>query len=207
MLVKVCGMRDQENIRNVAALKPDMMGFIFYASSPRFAGNLDPDILLSLPKDICKVGVFVNASACEVKEMVERYNINVIQMHGDETPDFCGYWKKKGYKVVKALGIGTADDLKEVENYIPVCDFLLLDKKSRLYGGSGQKFDWDIIKEYKGTLPFLLSGGVAPEDILQLRRLNHPAFAGVDLNSRFEKSPGVKDIVVLKQFMNLIYSL
>ena len=204
MKIKVCGMREPENIREVAALKPDYLGFIFYERSPRYAGNLDPDIWHELPASIRKVGVFVNDKPETVLTTVRRYGLDIVQLHGDESPEICRRIRETCL-VVKAVGIAAQEDLQRaVENYDGVCDWFLFDTRTPLYGGSGKPFDWEILNAYPGITPFFLSGGIGPEDAERIARLNLPALYAIDLNSRFETAPGVKDAASLKTFIDNI---
>lgn len=204
MLIKVCGMREAGNIAAIAALKPDMMGFIFYPSSPRYAGGILPQEVNELPAEIRKVAVFVNETASGIMNTVERYNITTIQLHGSETPRMCRQLKENGMKVIKAIGVETAEDMEQCSAFEECCDMLLFDTKSRLYGGTGQRFDWTVLRNYRGSLPFLLSGGISEEDSGQIRALEHTRFVGIDLNSRFEIAPGVKDRERLEAFIGNI---
>lgn len=204
MLIKVCGMNDARNIPEVAALRPDMLGFIFYASSPRYAGALPPETVAAISPEIRKVAVFVNEEAGNIKSTVARYNIETVQLHGNETPDVCRELREAGLRVIKAVGVGDVSDMEQCGPYLPVCDMLLFDTKSPLYGGTGQAFDWKILESYNGRLPFLLSGGITVSDSARIKVFHHPRFAGIDLNSRFETVPGVKDAGLLASFLNEI---
>lgn len=201
MLVKICGMKDPENIRVVAGLKPDMMGFIFYAGSPRYAGELRVEDLQVLPQQMKRVGVFVNQALDYIFRLSELYHLSVIQLHGSETPDICKQLHQAGLEVIKAIPIGGEEDFRIADDYQTVCDYLLFDTKSRTYGGSGKAFDWTWLESYRGDLPFLLSGGISSGDAEQLKRIQHGRFAGIDLNSRFEFAPGYKDPQLLAGFI------
>lgn len=201
MLIKVCGMKEPGNIAAIAVLHPDMLGFIFYPASPRYAGNLPPEAIAVLPPDIRKVGVFVNADESTLLGFVERYNIQIIQLHGTESPEFCRKLGNRGFRVIKAVGIQEAEDFKGCNKYEGCCDMLLFDTKSPKYGGTGQAFDWKLLENYQGELPFLLSGGISRTDALKIRGFKHSRFAGVDLNSRFEIGPGMKDYQLLSAFV------
>lgn len=206
MLIKVCGMREPENMAAVASLGPDMMGFIFYPLSPRYAGGLPPEAVQALSPGIQSVGVFVNEDETVVLDTVERYNIPVVQLHGAESPEYCRKFREKGFRVVKAIGIGTEEDLRLCEVYEDCCDMLLFDTKSRKHGGTGQAFDWRLLEDYRGSLPFMLSGGIGPDDILRVKAFRHARFAGIDLNSRFETAPGMKDDKRLSAFIKELRS-
>lgn len=202
MLIKICGMREPDNIRAVASLRPDMMGFVFYPFSPRYAGKLEGKTVAALPEKIERVGVFVNENPEGLMKITERYGIHTIQLHGDETPECCRLYRNRGYKVIKALGIETEEDLCRTSDYTADCDLLLFDTRSQLYGGTGQAFDWEILKEYRGKIPFLLSGGISEQSSGELGQFRHPCFAGIDLNSRFETIPGRKDTERLSRFLH-----
>lgn len=204
MLIKVCGMTDARNMEAVAALRPDMLGFIFYAPSPRYAGNLPVEAVVSIVPEIRKTGVFVNSTPEEVREIVARYNIQTVQLHGHESPEICREIRESGLQVIKAIGIGEASDLDVCLRYESCCDMLLFDTKSPLYGGTGQAFDWKILERYRGKLPFLLSGGITAADAGRVEAFRHTRFAGIDLNSRFETTPGIKDVRMLGSFVNEI---
>ncbi len=200
--IKICGMQQPENIKAVAALHPDYMGFIFYPKSPRFAGNLDPAIVKLLPNTICKVGVFVNESTENILATAFKYHLNAIQLHGEESPAICEAIRKEGLEVIKAFSVATTADLQATSLYQHACDFLLFDTKTPLFGGSGQQYNWEILQSYNGRVPFFLSGGIGAEDITRLVAFHHPLLHAVDVNSRFETSPGKKDVMALTHFIN-----
>lgn len=212
MIVKVCGMRDPDNIRDVAQLGIDWMGFIFYAKSPRYAmGNgqwatgdgASRPMGHSCPSPK-RVGVFVNASFEEIQTATSRYRLDYIQLHGDETPDECYTLRKRGYALIKALPIAQAEDLRATAGYEGRVDYLLFDTRCTDYGGSGQTFDWSLLHAYQGETPFLLSGGLRLESAEAILRFHHPRLAGIDLNSGFETRPGMKDIARLRDFLQII---
>lgn len=199
-LIKICGMKYPSNIHAVADLHPDFMGFIFYPKSPRYAEPLDMETLNALPKSIKKIGVFVNEDLEDILTIVYKYNFDGVQLHGSENMDVCKKLKETGLLVLKAFPIADASNFKVTKTYEGVCDYFLFDTKTDTYGGSGVKFDWSILNEYKGEMPFLLSGGIASDDADAILKIEHPKFAGIDLNSKFEVSPGLKDIQKLKKF-------
>ena len=198
--IKVCGNREAENMKEVCKLKPEYVGFIFYKNSKRFV--VSPDIL----QNDCsakRVGVFVNATIEEIKSKVDLYDLDYIQLHGDETPDL----KKKTNQirpVFKAFQIDNNFNFNKLNYYLSACYMFLFDTTSKSYGGSGQKFDWRLLSKYKASVPFLLSGGIGPEDAVAIKALRHPMLAGIDVNSRFEDSPGVKNIELLSEFIKQI---
>ena len=219
MIIKVCGMRDPENIREVAALGVDWIGLIFFARSPRRitnngqltidnGGKRYSDCQLSIINyPLKKVGVFVNTSFEELVETAAFFRLDYLQLHGNETPEDCHALQKRGYSLIKAFQIATACDLEQTTNYEGRVDYFLFDTKCNSYGGSGKQFDWSVLEAYRGKTPFLLSGGIRPENAEAIRNFRHPRFAGIDLNSGFEIEPGLKDIDKLKNFIQQILHL
>ena len=199
MIVKVCGMRDSENIRAIEQTKADLMGFIFLPKSPRFVASL-PEYM---PKKQKRVGVFVNASLEQILAKAQKFSLEYIQLHGDEPPAFCSELKNRGLKVIRALRIANADDIIRAESY-NMSDLMIFDTKTELYGGSGKKFNWQLLENYKGCVPFLLSGGIRSDTFEEIKAFFHPQFAGIDLNSGFEISPALKDVGKLNNFIEKI---
>ena len=197
-------MKHSENICAVAALQPDWMGFIFYEKSPRYAGNIDPQLLKKIPHFVRKIAVFVNESIETMRSAANTYGINTLQLHGDETPLQCLQLQGEDFTVIKAFPIAEASDFEATESYEGCCDYFLFDTKTSEYGGAGVKFDWSLLAHYKGETPFLLSGGIALEDAENLLKINHPLLAGFDVNSQFEIEAGMKNIEKLKEFKNKI---
>lgn len=207
MLIKICGMRDSANIQEVAALKPDLMGFIFYLKSKRYVGEgFDPGIVRALMPEILTVGVFVNLEIESMICIARKYRFDYVQLHGNESPGYCKEVQEEGIKVMKAFGIHNEFDWSAVQPYQKVCDYFLFDTNTKIYGGSGQKFDWGILDGYKLQHPFFLSGGIGPDDTSEIKKLKNPYLAGIDINSRFETEPGLKDIHLLKGFIKKIRS-
>jgi len=202
MLLKICGLKYPENIQAVSDLKPDFMGFIFYPKSPRYAEPLDNAVLNSLPATIKKIGVFVNEDLENTLTIAYKYKLDGLQLHGAELVDMCRELKKLGYLVIKAFPIAEAYNFKVTKSYEGVCDYFLFDTKTEAYGGSGLKFNWKMLNEYTGDTPFLLSGGIALDDAEAIQKIEHPKFAGIDLNSKFEVKPGLKNISLLKDFIS-----
>ena len=198
MIVKVCGMRDAENIRAVEALGIDMMGFIFWPKSSRYVSERPA----YLPTSCQRVGVFVDESIDKVMQYAAAFQLEVIQLHGEESPEYVS--RLKGLKVIKAFNIATADDLKQVKLYEGLTDCFLFDAKGRSVGGNGTQFDWDVLQGYTGKTPFLLSGGIGPDDAGRVTDFEHPRCIGIDLNSRFETAPGLKDVDKLKAFLEKV---
>lgn len=203
MKIKVCGLRDPENICEVAALNPDYMGFIFYGDSPRFVGDLPLDALESIPAHINKTAVFVNADAKTINNLIDQYDFDFVQLHGAETPAFCKSLRDKAI-VIKAFGIDNDFDFKQLDKYKNKVDLFLFDTKTKAHGGSGITFDWNVLDKYEMEIPFFLSGGLSLDNIEAVKSIYHPQFYGVDLNSKFELSPGIKDIKKLETAFNII---
>lgn len=201
MKIKICGMKIPENIRAIAALQPDLMGFIFYPKSPRYAEPLDSVTLNAIPKTIQKIGVFVNEDIENILTSVYKYKLDGVQLHGAENVDVCKKIKDTGLLVLKAFPVAEAYNFKVTKTYEGACDYFLFDTKTDAYGGSGVKFDWQMLDEYKGETPFLLSGGIAPDDAEAILKIEHPKFAGIDLNSKFEIEPGLKYVEILRVFL------
>ena len=195
-------MKHSGNIRELLQLQVDYIGFIFHQQSPRCVETFFDDILF--PATVRKVGVFVDATIPEIGLRVRQYKLDVVQLHGKEPPEMCQQLKKTGVEVIKSFNISNQSDLDLVEKYTDVCNYFLFDAATPQYGGSGRKFDWKILSAYAGTTPFFLSGGIAPEDAERIHSFQHPALYAIDLNSRFEISPSVKDISKLKNFIRLI---
>ena len=204
MIIKVCGMRDPENIRAVESAHPDWMGFILWPGSKRHV----PAPPAYLPASTVKrVGVFVNPTLDDVVEQCTLFALDLIQLHGQEEPSFCETVRKATAKpVIKAFGIRSAADLNEVSRFQGAADYFLFDTRSPLPGGSGLQFDWSILDAYEGSTPFLLSGGIGPEDLSRLLSYRHPRCIGFDLNSRFETAPAMKDAALLAPFIRQLKS-
>ncbi len=202
MKLKVCGMKEPENIRGLVTQQPDFIGFIFYPKSPRYVGDeLDTS---GVPADVKKVGVFVNEPIESMLEKVSRYKLDFVQLHGGESVEVVRALKSKNVGVIKVLSVQDAmpiDDIKEFEPYV---DFFLFDTKTPDFGGSGEKFDWTILKQYESNVPFFLSGGVDLEDIKTIESLGIEKLFAIDVNSRFEVSPGLKDIERIKALKEVL---
>lgn len=205
MKVKVCGMREPENIRQVAGLSPDYMGFIFYPESKRFVGDtftMPPDIGI-----VKKTGVFVNESYDHIVQKITAYNLDALQLHGEETGGFCARLKKHPVEVIKAFGIDKQFDFNSTEAYLDVTDFFLFDTKTAAHGGSGVSFDHHLLEKYPWKKPFFLSGGINPDNLNEILKMEDRRLYGVDLNSGFETKPGIKDINKLAKAINTIKSI
>ena len=203
--IKICGMRDKENILDVAELKPDLIGFIFYPASPRYAAGLPDNMMFEQSlTGIRKAGVFVDADFDEITKTINKYSLDIIQLHGHETPDFCHRIKNEGVDVIKVFNIYGSDDFRACGKYTECTDYFLFDTLTAVHGGSGHKFDWKILDSYNSEHPFFLSGGISSIDAVDILAINNPSFYGIDLNSRFEIKPGLKDIEKLRSFISEI---
>ena len=198
MIVKVCGMRDAQNIRDVEKLGVDWIGMIFWPQSKRFVAEVPS----YLPKHQKRVGVFVDAPLEDIRQHISDYQLNIIQLHGQESPDYVKALKP--HTTIKAFNIAKADDLVQTEQYEGIADYFLFDTKGLMVGGNGQKFDWSVLTTYHGRTPFLLSGGIGLDDAESIGSFHHPCCIGIDLNSRFEISPALKDIDKLRTFLGKI---
>ena len=202
MFIKVCGMREGANVQEVTRLKPDLMGFIFYPKSKRFVGDdFDLSIVRSVMPEVQTVGVFVNEEVDKIISLVRKYSLDFVQLHGNESPASCQMLRDKGIKVLKAFGIHNEFDWTALEPYTASCDYFLFDTSTKDYGGSGVKFNWNTLNNYKLPTPFVLSGGIGPEDADVIKSISHPQLAGIDINSRFEVEPGLKDAGLLQTFI------
>lgn len=197
---KVCGLRDKENVLQVAALKPDYIGFIFYEKSARYAGGADLEFINEL-SGTKKVAVFVNATEKEIDSILTRYSFDAVQLHGNERPEFCETIRLKGVELIKAFGVDSSFDFNQLKAYGSVVDYFLFDTKTRLHGGSGRKFDWDVLDEYKENIPYYLSGGIDKEAFRSASSLKDERLYCIDVNSCFELEPGVKSIPLLQTIL------
>jgi phosphoribosylanthranilate isomerase len=206
MKIKVCGLRQQDNIEKVVALQPSFIGFIFYEKSPRFVGEeLNEEYIRSIPQSIKKVGVFVNASPGFILSTVKKYDLQYAQLHGNEMPDICRSIRQKGVSVIKAFSINDQFNFAMLNNYKSFCDLFLFDTKGDNPGGNGTAFDWKLLARYDNEKPFLLSGGIGLDNIEEIITLSKtlPIY-GIDVNSKFETEPGLKDISKLEELFSLI---
>nr|WP_026705894.1 phosphoribosylanthranilate isomerase [Flavobacterium soli] len=191
-------MKYPENIAEVSKLQPDFLGFIFWEKSPRF---FDVEIP-KLPDSIQKVGVFVDASLEEIRSKKKQYNLNIIQLHGNETVDFCSNLKQDDILIIKVFSIDDTFDFTALEPFEDVCDYFLFDTKGKMPGGNGTTFNWELLKKYNSKKSLFLSGGIGIEEIIKIKHLNLPIYA-IDLNSKFEIEPGLKNIEQLQEILPL----
>lgn len=203
MNIKVCGITEMKQLQQLDGLDIDFAGLIFYKESPRYIGEkISKTELKNTDFDLKKVGVFVNPEMIDVLDAIDDYGLDAVQLHGDETPEMCEDLSSE-VEVIKAFRVSDGVDIdKLVAPYDAVCDYYLFDtgglKES--FGGTGKQFDWTILTKAKIEKPFFLSGGIGPDDAPKVKAFKHPDFFGVDINSQFEKEPGVKDMAKLLQF-------
>jgi phosphoribosylanthranilate isomerase len=201
--IKVCGMREDDNIRQLIGLPIDYIGFIFYSKTPRYAGKLNRELLESIPDNISKVGVFVNSSIDDVIRTVKEYKLDYAQLHGNEDETYCKKLKDEGIKIIKTFPVADLNE-KKLKSYANACNYYLFDSSTRLYGGSGIKFNWDILTTLDIPLPFFLSGGIGEEHVDEILQFRHNQLYAIDLNSKFELKPGLKNIELLENFIKKI---
>ena len=197
-------MREADNIRQVEALGIDWLGFIFWPKSSRFVHERPA----YLPANAKRVGVFVDADIEVVRETAAAYCLDIIQLHGKESPAYIKQLRNLCSDhvavIVKAFNIATLEDLKQTEPYEGITDYFLFDTKAKMVGGNGTQFDWTVLNDYQGNTPFILSGGIGPDDAEKVKAFHHPMLAGIDLNSRFETVPAHKDVNLLRTFIETI---
>ncbi|MDD3721787.1 MAG: phosphoribosylanthranilate isomerase [Lutibacter sp.] len=222
MKIKVCGMCDKENISELITLKPDFIGFIFYNKSKRFVADF-PQI--EIPSSVKKVGVFVDETIDEIVEKATRYQLDFVQLHGNETAEYCEKLiamiteqsrnenklrhselvsESHPIGIIKAFSVDENFDFSATKPFEKHISLFLFDTKGKNYGGNGIKFNWDLLQNYKGKTPFLLSGGIRKSDAAEIMKFKHPAFLGIDINSGFELEPGLKNINEIKELKSLL---
>ena len=207
-------MRDADNIRDISALGVDMIGLIFYPPSPRYVqqfssgAGIIPDYAPDMGKTPLRVGVFVDDMPQNIVTRVYNYKLDYIQLHGNEPRETLENLRatidpdiKPNIKIIKAISVSSAEDIKKYKEYVGAADLFLFDTKCKTVGGSGEQFDWQVLQAYDGDVPFLLSGGIGPDDAERVRNFHHPKCIGIDLNSKFEIEPALKDVEKLKQFL------
>jgi phosphoribosylanthranilate isomerase len=206
MNIKVCGITQFKQLQQLEALNIDFAGLIFYKDSPRYMGDkITGKQIKDADFDIKKVGVFVDPGYSELLDAIDEYGLDIVQLHGNETPELCEELSAE-VEVIKAFRIpgDKSIDIDEmVADYDAVCDFYLFDTAGlkESFGGTGQQFDWGILKKAKIEKPFFLSGGIGPDDAAKVKAFKHPDFFAVDVNSKFELSPGLKDMAAILKFL------
>ena len=207
-------MRDADNIRDISALGVDMIGLIFYPPSPRYVqqfssgAGIIPDYAPDMGKTPLRVGVFVDDMPQNIVTRVYNYKLDYIQLHGNEPRETLENLRatidpdiKPKVKIIKAISVSSAEDIKKYKEYVGAADLFLFDTKCKTVGGCGEQFDWQVLQVYDGDVPFLLSGGIGPDDAERIKNFHHPKCIGIDLNSKFEIEPALKDVEKLKQFL------
>ena len=207
-------MRDADNIRDISALGVDMIGLIFYPPSPRYVqqfssgAGIIADYAPDMGKTPLRVGVFVDDMPQNIVTRVYNYKLDYIQLHGNEPRETLENLRatidpdiKPKIKIIKAISVSSAEDIKKYKEYVGAADLFLFDTKCKTVGGSGELFDWQVLQAYDGDVPFLLSGGIGPDDAERIKNFHHPKCIGIDLNSKFEIEPALKDVEKLKQFL------
>lgn len=207
-------MRDADNIRDISALGVDMIGLIFYPPSPRYVqqfssgAGIIPDYAPDMGKTPLRVDVFVDDMPQNIVTRVYNYKLDYIQLHGNEPRETLENLRatidpdiKPKIKIIKAISVSSAEDIKKYKEYVGAADLFLFDTKCKTVGGSGEQFDWQVLQAYDGDVPFLLSGGIGPDDAERIKNFHHPKCIGIDLNSKFEIEPALKDVEKLKQFL------
>lgn len=207
-------MRDADNIRDISALGVDMIGLIFYPPSPRYVqqfssgAGIIPDYAPDMGKTPLRVGVFVDDMPQNIVTRVYNYKLDYIQLHGNEPRETLENLRatidpdiKPKIKIIKAISVSSAEGIKKYKEYVGAADLFLFDTKCKTVGGSGEQFDWQVLQAYDGDVPFLLSGGIGPDDAERIKNFHHPKCIGIDLNSKFEIEPALKDVEKLKQFL------
>jgi phosphoribosylanthranilate isomerase len=202
MKCKVCGITRLEQLQSLETLGADYAGLIFYEGSKRFVGERKEEEKKEMKNSaIKKVGVFVNATYETVLKAIKEYGLYAVQLHGDETDEFCLELMDK-VKVIKVFRVKDEAGIDEmVKPFEAVCHYFLFDTDTDAYGGSGKRFDWSLLQKAKVGKPFFLSGGIGPEDKERLRAFRHPHLYAVDVNSKFEIEPGVKDLKKVEAFL------
>lgn len=210
-------MRDADNIRDISALGVDMIGLIFYPPSPRYVqqfssgAGIIPDYAPDMGKTPLRVGVFVDDMPQNIVTRVYNYKLDYIQLHGNEPRETLENLRatidpdiNPNIKIIKAISVSSAEDIKKYKEYVGAADLFLFDTKCKTVGGSGEQFDWQVLEQYDGETPFLLSGGIGPDDAERVKSFHHPQCIGIDLNSKFEIEPALKDVEKLKDFLEKI---
>lgn len=197
--IKVCGMKYLDNLKEVASLRPDYLGFIFFPKSPRNVDELIGEEVIAATQGITRVGVFVNADYDFITQKITEFGLGLLQLHGDEPVELCKQLKEDGHSIMKVFGVGESFDFSRLEPYKTYVDFFLFDTKGKDYGGNGVTFNWELLKEYDNEKPIFLSGGLGPKNIDAVKELSGISIHALDINSKFEDKPGVKNIDLLKE--------
>lgn len=202
MKIKVCGLSNPDNMNQVIGLHPDYIGIIFYRKSKRYIGQ-DPYVqtILRSIRTVLKIGVFVNAGYREILTAIDQYGLNLVQLHGAESANFCACLSGH-IPIIKAFQINASFDFNQLQDYKESCTYFLFDTASDSYGGSGHSFDWQLLQKYTLPTPFLLSGGISLDNINSIKEIKHAGLIGIDVNSCFETAPGIKNINNIKTLLH-----
>jgi len=193
-------MTQAANIAAVAELQPDYIGFIFYPKSPRLIGEVTAELIKYVPPTLKATGVFVNEELEVVKAYIFKYNLKAVQLHGNESESYCKEIKSTGVEVIKAFGVDENFDFSLLEAYLNVVEYFLFDTQTPAHGGSGKVFDWKLLEKYSFDKPYFLSGGIDLSHATTLKEINDPRLYAIDVNSKFELEPGLKNVEKLKEF-------
>ncbi|GAB4421702.1 MAG: phosphoribosylanthranilate isomerase [Bacteroidia bacterium] len=200
--LKVCGLREPDNIEAILQrVQPDYLGFIFYERSARYVGGKLPPFFARQLDTVRKVGVFVDEKTARIADVAGDYGLDVVQLHGNESPEACAALQAQGLTVVKVFSVGADFDFGRMAAYTPHVDAFLFDTPGKHPGGNGYPFDWDLLQQYASERPFWLSGGIGPESLPHLQAFSHVRWQVIDVNSRFELNPGQKNVEMLESFV------
>jgi phosphoribosylanthranilate isomerase len=201
MLVKICGINDLEFLQSSASLHFNFAGFIFYPESARYLGDeIMPGDLDMLPVSVNRVGVFVNEPLDLVVDVASQFALDFVQLHGDESPEYAKQLSDE-FSVIKAFRVNEKFNFSTTKPFEDFCDYFLFDSLGEQFGGTGLKFNWNLLEKYKGEIPFFLSGGIEQDDVARVKEFSHPKFVGIDINSKFETTPGKKDLDKISHFL------
>lgn len=203
LIIKVCGMRDPSNVEALSNAGVQWIGLIFYPKSKRFVSS---ELEIETTEGMQRVGVFVDETIEKINQYIQDYKLDIVQLHGLEDPAYCASVQRCGVKVLKAFSIDDSFDFSQCDPFMSVTDYFLFDAKGDLPGGNGIAYDWNILNNYQGQRPFLLSGGIDLNHVAALKNFEHPSWIGIDINSRFEIHPALKNIEKIKQFKHELCS-
>lgn len=193
--IKICGMKYPENIHDIGVLHPDMMGFVFWKGSQRYASVISSRPgLLSLPPGIDKTGIFVNETREQIISVIKRLKLDCVQLHGSESPGLCSDVRSERVKIIKSFTVSASPDFTQLEKYTGCCDYFLFDSLGLYPGGNGKSYEWSVLDRYKFPVPFFLSGGLGIHNLNEILDFRHKMLAGYDFNSRLEQAPALKSV-------------
>ncbi|WP_205943505.1 phosphoribosylanthranilate isomerase [Pedobacter polaris] len=198
--IKVCGMKQASNIAAVAELQPDYLGFIFYHKSPRLISDVSAELIKYVPPTIKTTGVFVDEELEIVKQNIIKYNLKAVQLHGQESVAYCTALRSSGAEIIKAFGVNEDFNFAQLAAYLNSVDYFLFDTQTPAHGGSGKVFDWNLLQNYALDKPYFLSGGIDLTHTTTIKNINDARLYALDVNSKFELEPGLKDVEKLREF-------